>query len=440
MSETSDLVNMVRSEGDGIFADRSLLEKGTIVSDERIVGREEQKRKLVEHLRPLMSSNNPPNILAYGQSGTGKSLITTRVLNVYQNELKNDRIDLAIIKINCQWLSTEHQAGIKIARKVEELDGINENITTSGIATHEVFNKCFTLLKENYDAVVFVVDEIDLLVDPNGSPESEAAYSSLLYMLTRIEDLVEFNRVSVIAITNYPDFMKDLDGRAESTFNPRNIAFPDYNATQLRKILKKRRDAFNDDVLTSEVIPIAAAIAAQNDGDARKAVDLLRSAGDEAVEQNDPEIREKHVRDAQQNVEQDRVMELASRSASSKQFVLLTAALIKKWSKTSVEEVPNPVLESVYNDIYEIADRKKKSKDTILRYMNEFETNGLVDSKRTSKGKGRGMYKRYTFNRSPGLIIDTLIEDTNFGKTISEDHSNAVKKCINMHINDFYNR
>lgn len=34
-----------------------------------------------------------------------------------------------------------------------------------------------------------------------------------------------------------------IDGRDESSFNPRDVYFPDYDANQLRKILKNRRDA-----------------------------------------------------------------------------------------------------------------------------------------------------------------------------------------------------
>jgi len=46
--------------------------------------------------------------------------------------------------------------------------------------------------------------------------------------------------------------MEDIDGRAESSFNPRDVYFPDYDANQLRQILENRRDAFRSDALTDD--------------------------------------------------------------------------------------------------------------------------------------------------------------------------------------------
>jgi archaeal cell division control protein 6 len=154
-----------------------------------------------------------------------------------------------------------------------------------------------------------ILDEIDLLVGRRAN--DEPAYSKLLYQLSRASNTNEIQgRVSVAALTNDPKFMENIDGRAESSFNPRDIYFPDYDATQLREILNNRRDAFRQDSLTDDVIPLVAAFAAQSHGDARKAIDLFRGAGDLADEWGDREVTEIHVRESQEEIDKDRSLKL----------------------------------------------------------------------------------------------------------------------------------
>jgi len=439
---SENLANLVRSNDKVVFSDRNLLKPSRIVKGDRIVGRDSQMRQMVDLLKPLMQGSSPPNILAYGPSGTGKSLITNRVVQEYQSALTERDKELAFIKINCQWLNSVHQAGKKIIESVENLDNVDDEFTINGKATHHVFTTAFDAIKENYDAAIFLVDEIDLLVNPNLGPDDEAAYSSLLYILTRIEDLVGFEQTTVIAITNYPDFMHDVDGRAESTYNPRDILFSDYNGNQLREILQKREDAFNDEVLTNDVIPLSAAFAARDNGDARKAVDLLRTAGDLAIEGDSATVTEEHVRKAQKEVQRDRVLEIVGGSAKSKQLVLLSTALIQSWSASNRESVPNPVLENIYATVFNLInpDKKPKSNDTILRYMSEYEINGIVSSSRTGKGKAQGMYKKYVFNRPANLVIDTLTdEEEDFEQLLNSDNSDFLRDRISKKLSEFYN-
>ena len=46
--------------------------------------------------------------------------------------------------------------------------------------------------------------------------------------------------------------MKDLNSRAQSSYNPDDIFFDDYDANQLRSILRNRRDAFKSESLADE--------------------------------------------------------------------------------------------------------------------------------------------------------------------------------------------
>lgn len=441
-SDESNLANMVRSDSKAIFNDKVLLEPSRIVKDNRIVGREDQKRQMVEMIRPIMQGSSPPNILAYGPSGTGKSLITQRVLQEFNTALSERGEDMAIIEVNCRWIKTLHQAAMKISESVEALDNVDTAINSNGKSTRQVFTESFKVLEDNYDCCVFVVDEVDTLRNPNSKPDEEKPFSSLLYILTRIDELVGMYRTSVVALTNNPDFMDDVDGRAESSFNPRNILFSDYDSNQLQAILRKREDAFHDDVLSDDVIPLSSALAARNNGDARKAIDLIRTAGEIAIRETSSMVTDEYVYEAQDEVEKDLVLEIASGYAMSKQIVLFSAALADSLSSNSYDTVPNPVLEEVYAVVHNKmgSTDQPKSNDTILRYMSEYEMNGIIESSRTGRGFSGGMYKQYMFCRPSNYVIDILsAQDERFEDLLHRDNSDFLNSVISSQFDKFYN-
>jgi len=101
-----------------------------------------------------------------------------------------------------------------------------------------------------------------------------------------------------------------VNERVKSSFQHKELFFKPYDANQLREIMFNREDAFQDGVLSEDVIPLSAAFAAQEHGDARKAIDILRHAGEVAYEAGAEQVTEEHVRQAQQHAEKDRFREL----------------------------------------------------------------------------------------------------------------------------------
>lgn len=71
-----------------------------------------------------------------------------------------------------------------------------------------------------------------------------------------------------------------------------------------------REDAFREGVLSDDVIPLSAAFAAQEHGDARKALDILRNAGELAKDEDADEVTEIHVRNAREKADIDRFSQL----------------------------------------------------------------------------------------------------------------------------------
>ncbi|MDI6655316.1 MAG: cell division control protein Cdc6, partial [Candidatus Hydrothermarchaeota archaeon] len=150
---------------------------------------------------------------------------------------------------------------------------------------------------------IVVLDEVDKLV-----PESE----NVLFNLTRANDHILSNaEISLIGISNDLKFYDGLDPRIKSSMCQREIIINPYTAPQLEKILAQRaKEAFNKGILANGAISLCASLAAQEHGDARKAIDLLRLAGELAEAENAKKIDEKYVRAAREELEKSRVKEV----------------------------------------------------------------------------------------------------------------------------------
>ena len=118
--------------------------------------------------------------------------------------------------------------------------------------------------------IVLVIDEIDSLVDRNGD--------DILYNFTRAnERITEGGFISLIGISNSLTFKDKLDPRVRSSLSEEEMVFNPYTVEQLQKILADRAElAFSENAVSISAINLCAAMAGKENGDARRAIDLLR--------------------------------------------------------------------------------------------------------------------------------------------------------------------
>ncbi|MEM1561164.1 MAG: cell division control protein Cdc6, partial [Ignisphaera sp.] len=131
------------------------------------------------------------------------------------------------------------------------------------------------------------------------------------------------------------------DPRVRSSLGEIEIVFPPYNAIQLEDILKRRaKIAFNPKAINDAVISLCASLAAREHGDARRALDLLRVAGEIAEREGAETISVNHVYGALKEIERDRVGELISTMPLHSKLVLLAIYNLTRNSvKTTTGEV-----------------------------------------------------------------------------------------------------
>nr|WP_209486733.1 orc1/cdc6 family replication initiation protein [Halorubrum alkaliphilum] len=427
---------MLDDEGKAsVFVNRDLVEPDTIIDEERIVGRDEQLESVVSFLKPTLQGNRPPNMLLYGPAGTGKSLIigavTQQIIELCQS--KGERF--GVVDINCQPINTLDQAVFELVQTVAKDIGVDAGVPETGVSTKRKYRRLYELINEHYDSVIFIIDEIDLLVGRRAS--EEPAYSKLLYQLSRASNTNEIEgQVSVAALTNDPKFMENIDGRAESSFNPRDIYFPDYDANQLRQILDNRRDAFRDDGLSDDVLPLVSAFAAQSHGDARKAIDLFRGAGDLADECGDGEVREEHVRESQEEIDKDRSLKLIEGLTTQKKISLYATASVANFSNWSGSSVPSPVGFKVYQWVTDEIDADQMTRETYVKYVKELSTYGLISTSRKGRGRGGGMYMEFTFTGDPEAMMNRIVDDTRLG-SIAEQEA-LLQSVVNAQLKEFH--
>lgn len=418
-----------------VFVNRDLVEPDTIIDEERIVGRDDQLEAVVSFLKPTLQGNRPPNMLLYGPAGTGKSLIIGAVTKQIIELCQSKGECFGVVDINCQPINTLDQAVYDLVQTVAKDVGTDVGVPETGVSTKRKYRRLYELINEYYDSVIFILDEIDLLV---GRRENdEPAYSKLLYQLSRASNTNEIEgRVSVAALTNDPKFMEDIDGRAESSFNPRDVYFPDYDANQLREILENRRDAFRQDALKDDVIPLVAAFAAQSHGDARKAIDLFRGAGDLADERGDGEVTETHVRESQEEIDKDRSLKLVEGLTTQKKISLYATAAVTHFSNQAGSSVPSPVGFKIYQWVTNELDADQMTRETYVKYVKELSTYGLISSSRKSRGRGGGMYMEFTFTGDPEAIMARIADDTRLEGMA--DQEELLKSVVNAQLKEFH--
>jgi len=147
-----------------------------------------------------------------------------------------------------------------------------KEVPFTGLPTDQVYKTFFDVIDQKSQIIILIIDEIDSLVQKTGD--------EILYNLTRVNQDLKKARLSVVGITNNLGFIETLDPRIRSSLSEEELIFPPYNALQLQDILRNRASlAFIPNSLGDGVIEKCAALAAQEHGDARRALDLLRVAG-----------------------------------------------------------------------------------------------------------------------------------------------------------------
>ncbi|MGD6809975.1 MAG: Cdc6/Cdc18 family protein [Candidatus Bathyarchaeia archaeon] len=379
-----------------LFKDREVLRHDYI--PDKLPHREDQIRLLGERVAPVLKDARCSNIFIYGKTGTGKTAVTKFVLSHLEAKAKQYGAQVKFCYINCRMTGSEYRVFASLSQSV------GMSIPFTGLSVGEVFDRFRAGLDTSKILFIIVLDEVDALIKEQGD--------AFMYELTRINETLTKSKVSIIGISNDLRLKEFLDPRVFSSLSEEELVFRPYDAGELRNILFERSKlSFQEGVLSDSALSICSALAAAEHGDARRALDLLRVAGEVAERQGAKSITEEHVRQAEKHIEHNRVVEALKNLTLHSKLVLLSVYHLNKSSATTGE------IYDVYNELCGEFGAGLLTQRRLGSLVNELDSMGLVNAKVVSMGR-YGRTKKIRLEISRSLIKDVFVADARFGRIL----------------------
>ncbi len=253
-----------------MLVDARVLDEDEHPPMELVVHRNAEKNTIAEALRPVVDGRNPEHLFLYGPSGVGK----TTFARVATERLREETLGVRTGYINC-W--KDHSRYKVLFTAVEQLTNY------AAIHRHSTpRDELIDILLEELDGpAILILDEADQLDDYN-----------TLY------DLHMVPRLSLILVANRDiELLAELDDRVRSRIQTAHqVPFDRYGDDQIFGILEKRTEyGLVDGAVSTSLLKYVARAA---EGDARRAIAILRVAVDIAESRGYERLTEEIVGDA----------------------------------------------------------------------------------------------------------------------------------------------
>lgn len=355
-----------------LFKKKSALQAN--YTPEQILHRDEQIKQLANILAPCLKGDKPSNIFIYGKTGTGKTLVAKYVSSQLIKISEERELPLKIVYVNCKLKKisdTEYRLIAQLARE------FGTAIPPTGLPTDEVYNIFYRILEKEKRNVVLILDEIDQLVGKAGN--------DILYNLTRINSELAETQITLVGISNDLMFTDSLDPRVKSSLSEEELVFPPYNALQIQKILQQRtKEAIREGVLAQGVIEKCAAFAAREHGDARRALELMRVAGEIAERENAETLQLEHLDSAEEKIEKDRIIDIITTQPKQYHATLYS---VFKIAHNKKDQIFTGEVYELYKKLCTRTDLRPLTQRRVSDILAEMDMLGIINAKVISKGR-----------------------------------------------------
>ncbi|MDG5777490.1 ORC1-type DNA replication protein [Haloarculaceae archaeon H-GB2-1] len=374
---TEDPEEGMLSWDESVFRDEHVFEIDYV--PETFLHRQTQMESLKYALRPAVRGSRPLNVVSRGPPGTGK---TTAVQKLFSELRRQDGVQA--IRVNCQVNSTRYSVFSRLFEGVFEYEP-----PSSGISFKKLFGQITDKLVERDEVLAVALDDVNYLFY-----EGEA--SDTLYSLLRAHEEHAGAKIGVVMVSSDLDLdvIEELDTRVQSVFRPEDVYFPKYDEPEIVDILRERVNrGFHEGVMGAPQLDRVAELTADQGGDLRVGIDLLRRAGLNA------EMR------ASRTVE---VQDVDAAYDKSKYVHLSRRLQELSESESSLLEVIADHEGQRAGDIYDaFNDETGLGYTRYSEIINKLDQLGLVDASYTNV-EGRGRSRELNLNYDAQAVLDRL--------------------------------
>ena len=359
---------------DCLFVDRRAFDHA--FEPTRLPHRGHEVESLVRNLVDALNGHIPSNMLLYGVPGSGKTVVTRFVLGQLLDKGEEMGQSVETYEINCRNVDTKYRVVQTIASKLGRRG--DTPIPFTGWPTDRVLEELISRMDRAGGVHIIVLDEIDNLVSRAGD--------GLLYNLTSLNTSLRNSRCCIIGISNDLNFTQQLDPRVTSRLSQEDLVFHPYGAPEIQDILSERvNTGLREDVIEEGVLELCSALAAQEHGDARRALDLLRISVQKAEQRSQKTVDRRHVRLAQSQLEYDQVTPVLKTLPLHQKLLVLA---IKLNEDNGMRNISTGETYRTYSDACMKISVEALTPRRISSLLNELDTLGLIMARNVSKGRG----------------------------------------------------
>jgi orc1/cdc6 family replication initiation protein len=392
------MVGLFDDIGDTLFENKIVLEEEYEPND--ILERETEIEEYRHSLKDVLYGRNPSNVTLYGKAGVGKTAVTTHVLDELQDAAKERDAadDLYVHRYNCNDETVFSTVRELVNRLLPDNAG---EFPKRGLSTGDALKELYSQLERIGGTHLVVLDEIDHLEEAD----------SLLYELprARANGRLEDAKIGIIGISNNYTFRNRLSAKVKDTLQEDEISFPTYDANELRTILHDRAEkALVEDGYDDSAVAKAAALAAQDTGSARQAIDLLQKGTEIAERKNAGTVEDDHIDCAREEVKRGRLQDKIADQSLHARHVLEAVAHIEHDDGTPVR---SKKVMATYQQIAEKrGDDPLTTLQSIRNHLGDLQMLGFLIRNEVNQGQSGGRSYTHELDMDPSVVFEACNE------------------------------
>lgn len=384
----------------GIFTNRETLQES--YTPESIVGRDEELEAYRDALIPVVYGEKPDNVFLYGKSGVGKTACTKYIMRELGKSANDRGVDVTVAQVNCEQLNTSNQVAARISSRLPASEG--RDPISEFQSGWKVYEELFERIEESGEIVIIVLDEVDSL--------EREGLNEAFYELTRAgaNGYIDDVKIGTVGISSDLTLREDLRNDVKSSMCEASIEFPPYDSEQLYEVLKQRCErAFNSGVVEDDVLRFCGACGAQDGGDARKALDLLRKSGDIARKRGDEKVVSGIAREARDEMEAEEVVKTIEGLSQHERITIYALATLQAENGDG-EVYRSRAVYQRYKELVENAHAEPVTYRRVQQYLESFKDMNVTHAESRHRGRSGGTFLVHELNYNVEAVVEALLD------------------------------